>query len=94
MPVVVLSNIYNLHPSSHTRNTKNMVFLSHLPRPIGGVRQAGFFTPEQFKKALLPTGEAVFHLVSISGLHDPLKNAICRMEKHFNLYAGLVPGTD
>jgi hypothetical protein len=62
---------------------------------------------EQIKKALLPpgeeaealdeliaTGEAVFHLVSITELDDPIKNAIYRLEKHFNLYAKILAGAD
>lgn len=39
---------------------------------------------------LIATGEAVFYLVSISELDDPVKNAIYRLEKHFSFYARLI----
>lgn len=61
----------------------------------------------QIKKSLLPpgeeqealdeliaTGEAVFHLINLSDLDEPTKNALYRLEKHFNLYAGLLTGED
>jgi hypothetical protein len=62
---------------------------------------------EQIKKALLPngeeldaideliaTGEAVFHLVNVSEMDEQIKNAIYRLEKHFNFYARLVAGSE
>lgn len=72
--------------------------MPHSPQP----------TAEQIKKALLPqpddeldpldeliaTGEAVFHLINLSDLDEPTKNALYRLEKHFNLYAGLLTGED
>jgi hypothetical protein len=63
------------------------------------------YTPEQFKKAMLPdceeldaldeliaTGEAVFDLINISDLDIQLKNAIYQLEKLFAIYARLAAG--
>jgi hypothetical protein len=87
------------------RERQDRFFNSGLQKKPYTMLPAENYTPsaDQIKKALLPageeldaldeliaTGEAVFHLINISDMDIQIKNAIYRLEKHFNFYARLI----